>query len=204
MCAQVREEALRSREALEHAAWREDRRDERSGPKALADEAHPVEELLERGLADGLAADARPILGLSGGVALEDRAAAPSVAGARAPRLGVVVRTGVVLDEIELVSLRERDRRLGQFRRTFVLVRVEVAPHAERDAIDRVAAECECHAFARVHTAANVVSATWSRSRASRTRGSVSTASSNGRSRAYADVSASSASASPGWPMSSR
>src|SRR3982074_2775652 len=105
MCAQVREEALRSREALEHAAWREDRRDERSGPKALADEAHPVEELLERGLADGLAADARPILGFSNGIAIKDGAAVLSVAVARAPRLGVVVRAWVVLDEIELVSL---------------------------------------------------------------------------------------------------
>jgi hypothetical protein len=68
------------------------------------------------------------------------------------------VRARVVLDEVELVPLREGDRRLGQLRRTFVLVGVEVTPHRERHAIDRVATERRGDALGGVHSSANVIS----------------------------------------------
>src|SRR5213078_3291260 len=118
------------------------------------------------------------------GVALEHRMAVLAVSITRAPRLGVVVRARVVLDQVELMPLRERDRRLRQLRRTFVLVRIEVAPDRERHAVDFLPTECAGYAFARVHSSAKVVSVIRSRSSALRTRGSVSTASSSGRSRA--------------------
>ena len=45
------------------------------------------------------------------------------------------------------MPLGEGDRRFGELRRAFVLVRIEVPPHRERDAIDVVAGQRECHAL---------------------------------------------------------
>src|SRR5881397_1795769 len=103
------------------------------------------------------------------------------VAIARAPRFGVVVGARVVLDQIELMALGEGDRRLRQPRCAFVLVGVEVPPHPERNAVDRMPAQRGGDALPRVHSSANSI----------------------GRSRAYAEVAMSSGSGSPGWHMSS-
>ena len=56
--AHIRQHALLPRETLEHTEGREDRRDDGSVGEDLAHQAQSVEELLERGLANGLAADA--------------------------------------------------------------------------------------------------------------------------------------------------
>src|SRR5207249_11581116 len=92
---------------------------------------HPVRRLLERRLANGLPPYAPPVLGLPYGVAVQDRTAVLAVAVTRAPRLGVVVRARVVFDQVELMPLGERDRRLGKLRGALVLVRIEVTPHRE-------------------------------------------------------------------------
>ena len=112
MPAQIRKDTLGSGKALENAERGEDRRDERGVGENLAHEAHTAEELLERGLAHRFASNARPILGLAHRVALEHGVPVFSVAVPRAPWFGVVVRARVVLDQVELVPLGERDRRL--------------------------------------------------------------------------------------------
>src|SRR5439155_16149076 len=109
------------------------------------------------------------------------------VAIARAPRFGVVVGARVVLDQIELMALGEGDRRLRQPRCAFVLVGVEVPPHGERNAVDRMPAQRGGDALPRVHSSANVASAMPCVPSAARALGSVSVASSIGRSRAYAE-----------------
>ena len=148
--------------------------------------------------------DPLPGLVLRESVAREHGVPVGAVAVPRAPWLGVVMRTRVVLHEIEAVAARERDGRFGELRRALVLVREEVPPHREGNTVGRLAAERPRHSFARVHlAAANVTSSMPPRSSARRTRGSVSVASSMGRSRAYADVATRSASGSPGWHMSS-
>jgi len=156
--AQIAEDALRTSEALENSERREDRRDERRVREDLADQAQAVQELLERGLADGFATDARPVLGIPHGVALQHRMAVLAVAVPGSPRLGVVMRARVVFDQVELMPLGERDRRLRELRRSLVLVRIEVPPHRERGVVDGVAAERSGDALERLHRSAKVVS----------------------------------------------
>src|SRR5207244_4955104 len=107
------------------------------------------------------------------------------------PRLGVAVGSRVVFHQIQTVPLGERDRRLGERRRSLVLIGVEVAPYGEWDAIDAFAAQRPCHTLAGIHSAANVVSVIASRPISVRTCASVNVASSSGRSFAYAEVVAS-------------
>ena len=145
--AQIREDALCPGEPLEDAEGREDGREERRLRQDLADQTKPVEQLAERRLAHRLAADAGPVLGLRDGVPHEPGTPIATVAVARAPRLRVVMRPRIELDEVELMPLGEGDRRFGELRRAFVLVRIEVPPHRERDAIDVVAGQRECHAL---------------------------------------------------------
>ena len=56
------------------------------------------------------------------------------------------------------MALGECDRGLGELRGSFVLIRIEVTPDRERDAVDRVAAERRRDTLERVHRAAKVVS----------------------------------------------
>src|SRR5438309_1528787 len=174
--------APRDGTAARNAARTEERGADWGVSERLTDTAHPAAKVLDRGLAWRLATAARPVLGPAHGVALEHGLAVLAVAVAGAPRLGVVVRARVELDEIELMALGEGDRRLGELRGPLVLVGIEVSPHREGDAIDGVPAERGGDPLACVHSSANVVSAMRSRSRAARTLLSVSVASSIGRS----------------------
>src|SRR5207245_10253134 len=111
-------------------------------------ETESLEELAEGRLVDWLARDPRPRIGAGERVAAERWVARTAVGVGRAPRLGVVVRSRVVLHQIEAMSLGEGDRRLRELRSALVLVRIEVAPHRERDAVHALAAERSGHALA--------------------------------------------------------